>query len=130
MAARARTTDPRATGADPRPTLRRSPGGATELPIQPTVSILISLGILREAAASTRVEVRPEVVDSRSSEVAETTGEGSRVAAGGGHGAAGNYAVQAGSTTLQEPSWILQLLKKKPSHLSAFCSNVVVVKIV
>jgi hypothetical protein len=50
--------------------------------------------------------VRPEVVDSRSSEVAETTGEGSRVAAGGGPGAAGNQATLAGSTSLKKPSRI------------------------
>jgi hypothetical protein len=103
-AARARTTEPRATGADPRSTLRRSPGGAIELPTPATVSTLTSLGILREAAASTRGEVRPEVVDSRSSEVTETTGEGSRVSDGGGHGAAGNPAKQAGSTPQIEPT--------------------------
>jgi hypothetical protein len=58
VAARARTTDPRATGADPRFTLRRSPGEATELPTQATVSTLISLGILREAEYQGRGEAR------------------------------------------------------------------------
>jgi hypothetical protein len=96
-AARARTPDPRATGADPRSIRRRSPREAIELPTLATASNLTSLGILREAAASTRGEVRPEAVDTRSSEVLET-GEGSRVAGGGGHGAAGNPAMEAGST--------------------------------
>ncbi len=57
--------------------------------IQPTVHILSRHGILPEAEASTREEVRPEAVDSRWNVVVETTEEGSRDAAGGGHGAAG-----------------------------------------
>ncbi len=61
--------------------------------IQPTVHTRSRPGILLEAEASTREEVRPEAVAFRLNVVVETTEEGSRDAAGGGHGAAGSQAV-------------------------------------
>ena len=61
--------------------------------IQPTVHTHSRLGILQEAEVSTREEVKPEDVAFRLNVVVETTEEGSRVAAGGGHGAAGSLAV-------------------------------------
>ncbi len=122
MAARARTTDPRATGADPRSIRRRSPREAIEPPTLATASTHTSLGILRGAAASTRGEVRPEAVDTRSSEVVETTGEGSRLMGGGGHGAAGNPANEAGSTLPKvHPDLIVPFLES--SHLFSFMSS-------
>jgi hypothetical protein len=61
--------------------------------IQPTVHTHSRLGILQEAEVSTRDEVKPEVVASPLNVVVETSEEGSRAAAGGGHGAAGSLAV-------------------------------------
>ncbi len=58
--------------------------------IQPTVHTLSRHGILPEAEASTTEEVRPQAVDFRLNVVVENTEEGSRGAAGGGHGAAGS----------------------------------------
>ncbi len=60
--------------------------------IQPTVRTHFILGILQEAEVSTKEEVKPEEVASRLNVVVETSEEGSRVAAGGGHGAAGSLA--------------------------------------
>ena len=61
--------------------------------IQPTVHTRSRPGILPEAEASTREEVRPEAVAFWRNVVVETTEEGSRDAAGGGLGAAGSPAV-------------------------------------
>jgi len=57
---------------------------------QPAVCTNTSLGTPQEDAVSTREEVKPEDVASRLNVVEETSEEGSRAAAGGGHGAAGN----------------------------------------
>ena len=65
--------------------------GATDRPTLQTVSTHSSHGTPREAVVITRGEVRPEAVASQLSEVVETTGVDSRVAAGGGHGAAGEH---------------------------------------
>jgi hypothetical protein len=90
-AIRARSTERRTTGAEPPRHPFRSPVGATDRPTLQTVSTHSSLGTHREAVVITRGEVRPEAVASRSSVVMETTGVDSRVAAGGGHGAAGEH---------------------------------------
>ncbi len=64
----------------------------TVLLTQPTVRSHFNLGTLQEVEVSTREEVKPEDRASRLNVVVETSEEGSRVAAGGGHGAAGNQA--------------------------------------
>ncbi len=87
-AVRARSTERLTTGAVPPPHPLRSPVGATDRPTLQTVPTHSSLGTHREAVATTRGEARPEAVASRSSVVVGTTGVDSRVAAGGGHGAA------------------------------------------
>jgi hypothetical protein len=97
-AARGRTLGALLTGAglslDPFRTLAT----VTVRLIQPTVHTLSRHGILPEAEASTREEVRPEAVAFRRNVVVETTEEGSRDAAGGGHGAAGSPAVPLPAT--------------------------------
>ncbi len=90
-AVRARSTERLTTGAVLPPHPPCSLVGATDSPTPLTVSTHSSLGILREAVASTRGEVRPEAVASHSSVVVGTTGVDSRDAAGGGHGAAGEH---------------------------------------
>ncbi len=124
----ARSTERLTTGAVPPLHPPRSPVGATDRPTLQTVSTHSSLGILREAVASTRGEVRPEAVASRSSVVVGTTGMDSRVAAGGGHGAAGEHLnpdVHKPRETTRLTTFF-SLAKHIPSTSSSF--NVVVVK--
>ena len=57
---------------------------------QPAVCTHSNLGTHQEDEVSTREEAKPEGVASRLNAVVEISEEGSRVAAGGSHGAVGN----------------------------------------
>ena len=80
---------------------------------QPTVRTHFNLGTLQEVEVSSREEVKPEVGASRLNVVMETSEEGSRVAAGGGHGAAGKQAALLSATPPVSYRATLILLSRK-----------------
>jgi hypothetical protein len=89
-AARVHTSGTCLAGAGPLRSLLHSLEAVTVRLTQPAVCTHSNLGTHQEDEVSTREEVKPEDAASRLNVVVETSEEGSRISAGGGHGAAGN----------------------------------------